>query len=80
MTEEKQNAVGEIVARLTKSQRAAMLLHDNWMMDDLARDKPGIARQLHDLGLTYVELSPFGEDVRAHLKAALASTDRELEA
>jgi len=60
--------VAEIVASLTKAQRAALVDNDNWTMDDLARDKPGIARQLHALCLTYVELAPLGQQVASHLR------------
>lgn len=59
--------VAQIVAGLTKAQREALLTRGNTPADDLARDKPGIARQLHDKGLTFIDLSPLGYRVRTAL-------------
>lgn len=54
----------EIVGQLTAAQKRAMLIYDEQSVDQLASLNVRLATSLRRLGLTYVQLSPIGSEVR----------------
>lgn len=73
-------SIAEVAARaarsLTPSMKKALLTTGHNPADDVAYAKPGVARQMHDMGLTHVEWSPLGIAVRNHLISQGADHDR----
>ena len=58
-----------IISHLTTSQIAMLTCEPAHDLDLAAIDRPVIARQLHDMGLTYIDLSPIGRSLRARILA-----------
>ncbi|WP_311268115.1 hypothetical protein [Sphingobium sp. WCS2017Hpa-17] len=56
-----------IAAGLSEAQRRELKRRDTQAMDDLPSSNVRMANALHRMGLTYVCLSPLGEQVRAIL-------------